>query len=87
MRPAADLRRHVVQLWSRTSKRARACSVQQLHRPSISGYRVPPSLGFRPTDYGMSWYPSKDTLLESGPGPVLVGTSYEYQPADSGVPP
>mmetsp|Transcript_53728 Transcript_53728/g.136321 ORF Transcript_53728/g.136321 Transcript_53728/m.136321 type:complete len:487 (-) Transcript_53728:68-1528(-) len=34
--------------------------------------------GFKHREYGLQWYPSRDALLEADPGPVLVGTSYEY---------
>mmetsp|Transcript_116921 Transcript_116921/g.212751 ORF Transcript_116921/g.212751 Transcript_116921/m.212751 type:complete len:538 (+) Transcript_116921:68-1681(+) len=33
---------------------------------------------FSKYDYGLQWYPTKETLLQSRPGPVLVGTSYAF---------
>mmetsp|Transcript_18530 Transcript_18530/g.58048 ORF Transcript_18530/g.58048 Transcript_18530/m.58048 type:complete len:480 (+) Transcript_18530:3-1442(+) len=38
-------------------------------------------LGFSRFEYGLEWYKSKDDLMRSSPGKVLVGTSYEYQAA------
>jgi len=35
--------------------------------------------GFRDRELGMKWFPSKDVLLASAPGRVLIATSYEYQ--------
>lgn len=32
--------------------------------------------GFRENEYGLQWYPSKDALIASDPGPVLVSSSY-----------
>lgn len=38
-------------------------------------------LGFQSQEYGLHWYPSKEALIQAGPGPVLVGTPYEYRQA------
>lgn len=37
-----------------------------------------PQRGFQRRDYGLQWHSTKESLLADGPGPVLVGTSYEY---------
>lgn len=38
------------------------------------------ALGFTRFEYGLEWFPTKEALLQSNPGPVLVGTSYEFEP-------
>lgn len=37
-------------------------------------------MGFRQGELGMEWFRTKDEVLKAGPGPVLVGASYEYTP-------
>lgn len=37
-----------------------------------------PSRGFQRQEYGLDWYPSKEALYQACPGPVFVGTAYEY---------
>lgn len=43
------------------------------------------SLGFRRFEHGLEWHRSKDELLASEPGAVLVGTPYEYRGWQSGA--
>lgn len=40
-------------------------------------------LAYQSMEYGLQWYRSKDALLASNPGPVLVGASYEYEASGS----
>lgn len=35
-------------------------------------------MGFKQWEYGMEWYASKDALMNAGPQPVLVSSSYVY---------
>jgi len=37
-----------------------------------------PARGFQQLEYGLLWHPSREALLDSGPGSVLVATSYQY---------
>jgi len=37
-----------------------------------------PARGFKEHEYGLLWHPSREALLDSRPGAVLIATSYEY---------
>merc|ERR1719189_3101417 len=70
----------------RVATSCRGSSVQQQHHEthrSATDWQKAlgtdrPARGFRQHEYGVLWYPSREALLDSGPGPVLVGTSYQY---------
>mmetsp|Transcript_130538 Transcript_130538/g.418556 ORF Transcript_130538/g.418556 Transcript_130538/m.418556 type:complete len:483 (+) Transcript_130538:93-1541(+) len=56
--------------------RSKSASTPSVLRTSSAVHRQ--HTGFKRREYGLQWYQSRDALLQADPGPVLVGTSYEY---------
>jgi hypothetical protein len=61
---------------------------QQLHSQQQIRHAASSSLprhGYRQREYGLEWHSSRDKLLASGPGPVLVSSSYTFEGIHGGL--